>query len=153
MNHIPLMMIKEEEMNEIAMLIRNCTKCSLYKTKTNVVVGEGSIDANIMFIGEPNQHEMHLNAEIYSSGNLFWQDSTSIVVGITPSDEGNINQVKQNHTDFGCHSFYKEPDMAIPNCALFYIRQSRNSDRKVLPSLDVDKVFPVQQELLNLKFL
>ncbi|MGE5472728.1 MAG: uracil-DNA glycosylase [Ignavibacteriales bacterium] len=30
----------------------NCKKCSLSKTRKNVVVGEGNINANIMFIGE-----------------------------------------------------------------------------------------------------
>jgi DNA polymerase len=35
-----------------------CTRCDLSKTRTNVVVGEGSLDADILFIGEaPGYHE------------------------------------------------------------------------------------------------
>jgi DNA polymerase len=45
-------MSKEREMDDIGKLIRNCKKCDLYKTKINVVVGEGSLDSHIMFIGE-----------------------------------------------------------------------------------------------------
>jgi uracil-DNA glycosylase family 4 len=51
-------MNKEEEMQEIASFIVSCTKCDLCKTRTHVVVGEGSQDATIMFIGEaPGYHE------------------------------------------------------------------------------------------------
>ena len=45
-------------MQEIASFIVSCTKCDLCKTRTHVVVGEGSQDATIMFIGEaPGYHE------------------------------------------------------------------------------------------------
>ena len=32
--------------------ILNCKKCDLYKTRTNPVIGEGSLNADILFIGE-----------------------------------------------------------------------------------------------------
>ena len=35
--------------------------------------------------------------------------------------------------------------MEVPNFVLFCIRQCRNSDRKVLPSLGLGKDFPVEQ--------
>ena len=45
-------------MQEIASFITSCTKCDLSETRTHVVVGEGSLDAAIMFIGEaPGYHE------------------------------------------------------------------------------------------------
>jgi uracil-DNA glycosylase family 4 len=45
-------------MQEIASFIASCTRCDLCKTSTHVVVGEGSQDAAIMFIGEaPGYHE------------------------------------------------------------------------------------------------
>ena len=51
-------MNKEGEMQEIASFITSCTKCDLSETRTHVVVGEGSLDAAIMFIGEaPGYHE------------------------------------------------------------------------------------------------
>jgi len=44
--------IKEEEMKSIEKGVRNCRKCSLWETRTNPVVGEGSLDPKVMFIGE-----------------------------------------------------------------------------------------------------
>ena len=45
-------MSKESEMKAIAERISGCKRCGLYKTRTNPVVGEGSLKAKIMFIGE-----------------------------------------------------------------------------------------------------
>ena len=39
-------------LEDIARQIQNCTKCDLSKTRTNVVPGSGSSDAEIVFIGE-----------------------------------------------------------------------------------------------------
>lgn len=36
----------------------SCTKCAIYKNRTNVVIGDGNINAKIMFIGEaPGEDE------------------------------------------------------------------------------------------------
>ena len=40
------------DMNEIKRQIMGCSKCPLHKTKKNYVPGEGSLDPDIMFIGE-----------------------------------------------------------------------------------------------------
>ena len=46
-------MIKtEEELQELKESVKNCKKCLLYKTRKNVVFGEGNPNADIMFIGE-----------------------------------------------------------------------------------------------------
>ena len=45
-------MSKKQEMKNVADLVKNCKKCDLWKTRTKPVVGEGSEDANIIFIGE-----------------------------------------------------------------------------------------------------
>lgn len=38
--------------------IKNCEKCSLYKTRTNIVNGEGNINADFMLVGEaPGERE------------------------------------------------------------------------------------------------
>ncbi len=42
----------EREIKQIEQDITNCRKCELWKTRTNPVVGEGAIDAHVMFIGE-----------------------------------------------------------------------------------------------------
>jgi len=45
-------MSKEEEMKKIIILVKNCKKCSLYKTRNKPVVGDGSVNAKILFVGE-----------------------------------------------------------------------------------------------------
>ncbi len=37
---------------EIEKEVINCRKCELYKSRTNTVFGEGSVDADLMFVGE-----------------------------------------------------------------------------------------------------
>ena len=39
-------------LNEIAVSIAACKKCSLHKTRTNVVPGQGAVSPEIMFVGE-----------------------------------------------------------------------------------------------------
>ena len=39
-------------LQELEQQIKNCEKCDLWKTRTNSVIGEGSLDAPLMFIGE-----------------------------------------------------------------------------------------------------
>jgi len=51
-------MLKNEEMEKLASLVKNCTKCSLHKTRNKPVIGDGSTDADILFIGEaPGRNE------------------------------------------------------------------------------------------------
>jgi DNA polymerase len=45
-------MSKEEKLKQIKEEVINCKKCSLYKTRTLPVIGQGSHNAKIMFIGE-----------------------------------------------------------------------------------------------------
>ncbi|RLF40343.1 MAG: uracil-DNA glycosylase [Thermoplasmata archaeon] len=45
-------MNKEEEMQRIISRIKDCRKCDLWKSRLNPVPGEGSLDAEILFIGE-----------------------------------------------------------------------------------------------------
>ena len=48
-------------LEEIADLVRHCTGCALWQGRTNAVPGEGSADAELMFIGEgPGCHEDRL---------------------------------------------------------------------------------------------
>lgn len=54
-------MTSDEKLKKIQYLrkqIAICTRCHLHKTRTHTVPGEGSVDADIMFIGEaPGQSE------------------------------------------------------------------------------------------------
>lgn len=51
-------MEKGKLMEEISVEIKNCRKCPLYKERTKPVPGEGSLSADIMFVGEgPGREE------------------------------------------------------------------------------------------------
>ena len=51
-------MRSEDEMAGIAKRVHACTRCELYKTRTNPVVGAGSLSARIVFVGEaPGYYE------------------------------------------------------------------------------------------------
>lgn len=53
-----MMMSKESEINELRQRVNSCQKCDLYKTRHQPVIGDGSYDASILFIGEaPGFHE------------------------------------------------------------------------------------------------
>lgn len=45
-------MSKKENMKRITISVEYCKKCNLYKTRNKPVVGVGSFDAKILFIGE-----------------------------------------------------------------------------------------------------
>lgn len=45
-------MIQENNIQKINKEIQSCEKCILYKTKINYVLGSGSTNSNLMFIGE-----------------------------------------------------------------------------------------------------
>lgn len=45
-------MNKEIELEKLNKEIRNCKKCSLWKTRKNAVPGEGPVNAKIMFVGQ-----------------------------------------------------------------------------------------------------
>jgi len=52
------MQYREDELAGIAKDIKACTRCELYKTRTNPVVGTGSLSARIVFVGEaPGYYE------------------------------------------------------------------------------------------------
>ena len=45
-------MSKKQEMEKIVYLVENCKKCDLWKTRNKPVIGDGSENANILFVGE-----------------------------------------------------------------------------------------------------
>lgn len=49
---------RKERLEEIATQVRACTRCELWRTRTNAVPGEGNPCAEVMFVGEgPGYHE------------------------------------------------------------------------------------------------
>jgi DNA polymerase len=45
-------MLNEERLKDLAKQIENCQRCSLYKTATHAVPGEGNPQAKVVFVGE-----------------------------------------------------------------------------------------------------
>ncbi len=45
-------MTRRKQLEELHEIIRKCTLCSLHKTRTNAVPGEGPTSSRVMFIGE-----------------------------------------------------------------------------------------------------
>ena len=45
-------MPKKEEIKKVYNFVKNCKRCILFKTRNNLVFGEGSLDSKIIFIGE-----------------------------------------------------------------------------------------------------
>lgn len=45
-------MEKQKKVEKLHKEIRRCKKCSLWKTRTNAVPGEGNVNAKILFLGE-----------------------------------------------------------------------------------------------------
>jgi len=53
-----ILMAKKEEMKIVTDLIKECKRCSLYKSRKNPVNGFGSLDSKVVFIGEaPGRNE------------------------------------------------------------------------------------------------
>lgn len=51
-------MLNISNFEEFNLIVKNCQKCNLAKTRTNVVPGEGNYQAKILFIGEgPGKNE------------------------------------------------------------------------------------------------
>lgn len=61
-----------EEFRKLEEEIRNCNKCELYKTRKNPVVGEGPLNAKIMFVGEAPGHNEDLTGHPFcgASGKI-----------------------------------------------------------------------------------
>ena len=45
-------MSKEEDIKKLMLSVENCRKCDLWKTRKKPVFGEGSIDTDMLFVGE-----------------------------------------------------------------------------------------------------
>jgi len=45
-------MSREEEIEKVMLSVENCRKCDLWKTRKKPVFGEGSIDTDVLFVGE-----------------------------------------------------------------------------------------------------
>lgn len=62
----------QEALETLAQQIRDCTRCELYKGRTNAVPGEGPVHTEIMFIGEgPGAREDKLGRPFVGASGKF----------------------------------------------------------------------------------
>lgn len=66
-------MLKKEDLKNITISVNRCKKCDLYKTRNKPVVGEGSLDSDILFIGEAPGHNEDISGKPFvgRAGKIF----------------------------------------------------------------------------------
>jgi len=87
-------MDKEELIQQLAKEIKNCRKCALYRSRENIVVGSGSLEARVMFIGEAPGYWEDKKGEPFvgAAGKVF--DELLNSVGMKRSDVYIANLLK-----------------------------------------------------------
>lgn len=84
----------QEALETLAQQIRGCTRCNLYKGRTNAVPGEGPAHAEIMFIGEgPGAREDKLGRPFVGASGKFL-DQLLEQAGLTRDEVWITNVVK-----------------------------------------------------------
>mgnify|MGYP000017520796 FL=1 len=85
----------DEEYQKLVEEILSCRKCDLWKTRTNAVVGEGPLNAEIMFIGEAPGYNEDIQGRPFvgAAGKLLTELITKII-GIERSSVYITNVVK-----------------------------------------------------------
>jgi uracil-DNA glycosylase family 4 len=88
------MQYREEEMAGITKRVHACTRCELYKTRTNPVVGAGSLSARIVFVGEAPGYYEDLKGEPFvgKAGKVL--DELLASIGLQRSDVYIANVLK-----------------------------------------------------------
>ena len=84
----------QEALETLAQQVRGCTRCDLYKGRTNAVPGEGPVHAEIMFIGEgPGAREDKLGRPFVGASGRFL-DELLEQAGLTREEVWITNVVK-----------------------------------------------------------
>jgi len=73
-------MNKKEELQKLWRIVSKCQKCSLAKTRTNVVLGDGNIDSSILLVGEGpgRQEDLSGKAFVGPAGQLLDRELAAI---------------------------------------------------------------------------
>ena len=76
-------MNKKEEISGLRIRVESCQRCGLHKTRKNTVIGAGSLDAGIMFIGEAPGFNEDMKGEPFvgRAGTIFDELLKSIDLG------------------------------------------------------------------------
>jgi DNA polymerase len=81
-------------LDEIAAQVRDCTRCELYRSRTNGVPGDGNPQAEIMFIGEaPGWHEDKQGLPFVGAAGQFLNEMLASI-GLTRTEVFVTNIVK-----------------------------------------------------------
>lgn len=119
-----------ENLEEIALLVNRCTDCELSQGRNKAVPGEGSPDAELMFIGEgPGYHEDRLGRPFVGPAGQFLDDLL-MSIGLKREDVFIANMVKcrppQN----------RDPSPAeMSTCSKYLNRQIELIDPKLIITL------------------
>ena len=86
---------KVTQLNDLRESLRDCRRCGLSESRTNVVFGSGSPDADVVFVGEaPGYHE-DLQAEPFvGSAGRFLEELLTEILGIRRGDVYIANVLK-----------------------------------------------------------
>jgi uracil-DNA glycosylase family 4 len=85
---------KEEDISRIKRDVESCRRCGLHKTRKNPVLGEGSLDARVMFVGEAPGFNEDLQGKPFvgKAGKIF--DELLKSVGLDRKDAYITNVLK-----------------------------------------------------------
>lgn len=128
---------KEQQLQELFEQIRNCQACKLSKTRNKMVFGEGSADADILFIGEgPGKEENETGRPFVGrAGQLL----TAIIekgMALSRSSVYIANIVKCRPTVDMAGTRDRPPDEEEVNaCSPFLLRQIEIIDPRVIITL------------------
>jgi uracil-DNA glycosylase len=113
------MTTKAQELAEMAEALRGCERCPLYETRTHVVVGAGSPDAAIMFVGEaPGYNEDVQGQPFVGAAGKLLDELLREILGIPREDVYIANVLKCRPPE------NRDPTPAeIDTCKPFLLRQ------------------------------
>ncbi len=119
-----------EELERIALEIKECRKCPLWQTRTKTVPGEGNPKADIMFIGEaPGYHEDKQGRPFVGQAGKYL-DELLKSIGLTRKDVyiGNILKCRPPNN--------RDPkDEEIESCTPYLDRQLKVIKPKIIVAL------------------
>lgn len=121
---------KEDLMKELSIVINNCKKCELWKTRNKPLVGDGSVDAKILVIGESPGHNEDIQGKAFvgEAGKILDQLLNSINL---KRDEIYITNILKCHPPKNHNPTGKE----IDSCVEYLRRQIEIIKPEVIISL------------------
>lgn len=120
-----------KEYEKLVNEITSCKKCGLWETRTNAVVGEGPLDADIMFIGEaPGYNEDVQGRPFVGAAGKLLTELISSILGLERSSVYITNVVKCRPPE------NRDPrEDEIKACTPYLIRQLELIKPKIIVTL------------------